>query len=37
MLGELLVAETRPAGLKPFEPDRATGGGKRKFMKYRPL
>jgi sulfur carrier protein len=37
MLGELLVAETRPAGLKPFEPDRETGGGKRKFKKYRPL
>jgi len=37
MLGELLQAETRPAGLKPFEPDRETGEGKQTFMQNRPL
>jgi hypothetical protein len=29
MLGELLLAEKRPAGLKPFEPDQENGVGKR--------
>ena len=27
----------RPAGLKPFEPDRNNGVGKQKIMKHRPL
>jgi len=31
------MAEMRPAGLKPFEPDRNNGGGKLNTMKHRPL
>ena len=37
MLGALLKAEMRPAGLKPFEPDRNNGVGKLDSMKLRPL
>jgi len=37
MLGELFIAEMRPAGLKPFEPGRNNGVGKLNSMQHRPL